>query len=68
MVRSWPSLWRVEFRDVVIKIFGIGGGSVEKRFGNLAASASGVKLRPVLVVDCTGLVARSVAVFLFRDL
>ena len=47
--------------EVVIRILG-GGGSVEKREGNLAASASGARLRFVLVVDCVGLVARSVAV------
>ena len=48
--------------DVVMRIFGIGGDSIEKREGNLAARASGVRSRFVLVVECTGLVARSVAV------
>ena len=47
---------------VVIRIFGVGAGSVEKRVGNLAARASGVKSRFVLVVDWMGLVALAVAV------
>lgn len=45
--------------------FGVGGGSEEKRVGNLAARASGVKSRFVLVEDLVGLVARSVAVRFF---
>ena len=59
---SWASWWIVELREVVIRIFGVGGMSVEKRFGNLAARASGVKFRALVVVDWFGLVARSVAV------
>lgn len=49
---------------VVINILGVGAESVEKRVGNLAARASGVQSRFVLVVDCTGLVALAVAVCL----
>lgn len=45
-----------------MRIFGVGGGSVVKSVGNLAANASGVRSRFVLVVDCVGLVARSLAV------
>ena len=45
-----------------MRIFGVGGDSMEKREGNLAANASGVRSRFVLIVDWVGLVARSVAV------
>ena len=60
------SLWSVELREVVIRIFGTGGASVEKMVGNLAARASGVKSRFVLLVDWVGDVARSVAVLVFE--
>ncbi len=53
--------------EVVMRILGVGGGSEEKRVGNLVASASGVKSRFVLVVDLVGLVARSVAVRSFDE-
>ena len=65
-VRMSASLWSVELRDVVIRIFGMGGASVEKMVGNLAARASGVKSRLVLLVDWVGDVARSVGVFIFE--
>lgn len=44
-----------------MRSLGVVGFSVPKRVGNLAARASGVRSRLVLVVDCVGLVARSVA-------
>ena len=44
-----------------MRILGVEGFSIAKRVGNLAANASGVRSRCVLVVDCVGLVARSVA-------
>lgn len=49
--RRCASLWRVEFREVVRRILGTGGGSSEKRVGNLRASEEGVRSRLVLVVE-----------------
>ena len=49
--RSWASWCKVEFRDVVRRIFGVGGGSSVKRVGNLRASEVGVRSRFVLVVE-----------------
>ncbi len=48
-----------------MRSLGVGSGVVEKRVGNLLANASGLRSRFVLVLvaDCVGLVARSVAVF-----
>ena len=51
MQRSWASLCRVEFREVVRSIFGTGGDSSVKMVGNLRAREVGVKSRFVLVVD-----------------
>lgn len=50
-----------------MRILGVGGFSIAKRVGNLAANTSGVRSRCVLVVDCVGLVARSVAPRGFDD-
>ena len=62
VVRRVAGWWRVEFREVVIKVLGSFGVSVEKRVGNLAARAEGLRSRFVLVVEWRGEVARSVAV------
>ena len=44
---------KVEFREVVRRILGIGGGVSVKRVGNLRASEVGVRSRFVLVVEGT---------------
>jgi len=44
-------LWRVEFREVVRRILGTGGGSSLKSVGNLRAREEGVRSRLVLVVE-----------------
>ena len=49
--RSWASVWRVEFREVVRRILGTGGGVSLKRVGNLRESDVGVRSRFVLVVE-----------------
>ena len=62
VVKRWASLWRVELREVVTRILGRADGSLLKRVGKRRARVSGARSRFVLVVDCWGLVARSVAV------
>ena len=49
--RSWASVWRVEFREVVRRILGTGGGVSLKSVGNLRESEVGVRSRLVLVVE-----------------
>ena len=52
-------MWRVELREVVMRILGSDPGcSVGKRVGNLAARASGARARFVEVVERVGDVER----------
>lgn len=62
VVRREAGWWRVEFKEVVMRVLGSLGFSVENRVGNFAARAEGLRSRCVLVVEWRGEVARSVAV------
>lgn len=60
VVRRWASVWRVEFREVVIRVFGR-LGVVEKRVGKRVVRAEGGRSKFVLRLGAVGLVARSLA-------
>lgn len=49
--RSSASLWRAEFKEVVRRILGVGGGTSVKRVGNLSEREAGVRSRFVLVAE-----------------
>lgn len=61
VVRRRASVWRVEFREVVMRVFGRGWGKEENRVGKRVVSAEGVRSRFVFGREAVGLVARSLA-------